>query len=127
MLHSNTTSTSTQLFTDLTAEEGSSISGGAGFEAKLVAQEDVIKINNKTYLPVYLDLHFGDQRYQDFRLEPGQSHYFTGRADQATTDYDEDFGTPGIQLKTDNLKAYYQYDFSLEGNKLNLYAGGSIA
>ena len=120
-----------QLFTELTSEEGSAVSGGAdsiGVTHQLIVpQENVIKINNKTNLPVYLDLDFGGERYQDFRLGANQSHNFTARADKAIIDYDKDFGQPGIQLQSYTLRPSKQYNFRLTGLKLNLFDGGSIA
>ncbi len=114
------------LVKELNDETAEVISGG---QLNLVAQDNIIKINNKTNLPVYLDLDFGGTRWQDYRLGSGQSQTFSSGGTGAIIDYDESFCQPGIQARSYSLTASKQYDFKLGNNgcQLNLFDAGSIA
>lgn len=118
------------LVKELNDETAEVISGGqSGATQFLVPQNNIIKINNQTNLPVYLDLDFGGTRWQDFRIASGQSYTFSSRGTGAIIDYDESFCQPGIQGRSYSLTASKQYNFRLGSNgcQLNLFDGGSIA
>lgn len=119
------------LVKELNDETAEVISGGqvGSVTSSLVSQDNIIKINNKTNLPVYLDLDFAGKRWQDFRLGSGQSYTFSSRGTGAIIDYDESYCIPGIQDRTYSLTASKQYNFRLgsDGCKLNLFDAGSIA
>lgn len=117
------------LVKELNDETAEVISGGqVGTTIKLLPQDNVIKINNKTNLPVYLDLDFGGTRWQDFRIASGQSYTFSSRGTGAIIDYDESYCQPGIQARSYSLTASKQYNFRLGSNgcQLNLFDAGSI-
>lgn len=119
------------LVKELNDETAEVISGGqvGSNTAFLLPQDNIIKINNKTNLPVYLDLDFGGTRWQDYRLGSGQSQTFSSGGTGAIIDYDESFCQPGIQARSYSLTASKQYDFKLGNNgcQLNLFDAGSIA
>lgn len=119
------------LVKELNDETAEVISGGqvGTSTSALVSQPNIIKINNKTNLPVYLDLDFAGTRWQDFRIASGQSYTFSSRGTGAIIDYDESYCQEGIQGRSYSLTASKQYNFRLgsDGCKLNLFDAGSIA
>lgn len=114
------------LIEDINNEAAEAISGG---QFNLVAQQaKLIEVTNETNLPIYLDMDFGGNRSQDFRLESGKSKIFINeKATEATIDFDNSFCDPGIQLTSYTLVASKKYGFRLNGNcKVELYDLGAI-
>ena len=81
MVHSNTSSTSTQLFTDLTAEEGAAVSGGANYI-----------LRNRSSAFFYPQ--FNGQNYE---VPPLGEITISSGAPQAIIAYDQQIG-PGYEL-----------------------------
>ena len=106
MTYSNTSSTSTQLFTDLTAEEGAAISGG--FEYIIANRTDV-------RVPITFN---GEQR----AIAPLTDLVIQSNLNQAVVAYDGIIG-PGFDLNAEVLSPGLS-GFDRNGNELLLVKAG---